>query len=366
MKERGKTSKIRALIIKVVGNFCNLRCRYCFYYLNDQQKFHVMNDSLVEKLVQEYSQYSPKHVHFIWHGGEPLLAGLSFFEKIVKIQERCKKKGQIIKNAIQTNATLIDEKWATFFKAYRFRVGVSLDGNKKNHDRFRMGIHGEGTFERVIRGIKILRAHGIEPGIIHVLTHSNLSHENEDFKFLTDDLRIRSWGINVFYDNNGYMSSENVNNEELVSYFKKLINLWLKEDNHRLKIRELDAFAAGVFRKEPNPCAFNGHCGDFLCLDYNGKVYPCDRFSSNSKFYLGDLSKQSMIDIVESDNLQKFRKFARRMPSACRQCQWWNACHNGCSAIRSNRSNLYYYCQARKKIFSYVERVLKIYTKGGD
>ena len=325
-----------------------------------------MNDKLVERLVQEYLQYSPKHVHFIWHGGEPLLAGLSFFEKIVKIQERYRKKDQIIKNSIQTNATLIDEKWASFFKTYHFGIGVSLDGGKESHNYFRKDAHGQGTFERVIKGIKVLRAHGIESGIIQVLTHSNLSHENEDFKFLTDDLRIRSWAINTFYDDNDCMSSENISNEESVDYFKKLLNLWLEYDNPRLKIRELDAFAAGVLKKESDPCAFNGRCGDFLCLDYNGKVYPCDRFSSNSKFYLGDLSKQSLINILKSDNLQKFRKFARTIPSTCQQCQWQNACHNGCSASRSNNSNLYYYCQARKKIFSYVKRVLKTYTKGGD
>ena len=82
-------------IIKVVSDFCNLRCRYCFYNTRDQLTRTVMSDELLEKFVVEYMELFSGHLFFIWHGGEPLLASLPFFERIVELQREHLKEGTI-------------------------------------------------------------------------------------------------------------------------------------------------------------------------------------------------------------------------------------------------------------------------------
>ena len=135
--------KVMVPIIKVVGDFCNLRCQYCFYNTKDQLTRRMMKDELLEKFLAQYMGLFTGRLIFIWHGGEPLLAGLPFFKKIVDIQAKNLRDGQIIQNTIQTNATLIDNAWAEFFRAHDFRVGVSLDGDKESHDHFRLSHGGE-------------------------------------------------------------------------------------------------------------------------------------------------------------------------------------------------------------------------------
>ncbi len=74
-------------IIKIVGDFCNLRCQYCFYNVRDQSTPHVMSDKMLEKFISEYMNLFNSYLFFIWHGGEPLLAGREFFERAVAFQE---------------------------------------------------------------------------------------------------------------------------------------------------------------------------------------------------------------------------------------------------------------------------------------
>lgn len=360
---------LRAVIIKITGNNCNLRCGYCFYHDKNQQEFSLIDEEILEKLIKEYICYSPKKVYFIWHGGEPLMAGHSFFNKIIEIENKYRGKQQIIKNAIQTNGTLLNERWAIFFKIHHFKVGVSLDGSEKTHDLFRRDMHGNGTFRKVIQGIKILRKNGIEPGIISVLTKPGLSHLAEDFEFLVRKFHVRSWGINVYHDDEKSFfpkTCEAIDNEDFMKCFEALTDLWLAYNNSKLRIREIDGFGAAIFNKAANLCSFNGSCSDFICVDADGSVYPCDRFTDDNDFVLGNLNNQSLQSILESEKFIRFRKLAKELPLMCQQCRWQNSCNNGCTAMR-DKNNHYYYCLSRQKLFEHLEKKIKrIYYNGGE
>jgi len=357
-----KKLPLLAAIVKITGNNCNLRCEYCFYHSSNQQAYTVINEKLLEKLIKEYIYCSPEKAYFIWHGGEPLIAGYSLFAKIIEIENKYRKPQQVIKNAVQTNGTLLNKNWATFFKNNNFKIGVSLDGSKRSHDLFRKDVSGNGTFDRVIQGIKLLRENGIEPGIISVLTKQGLDNLVEDFNFLVKELFIKSWGINVLYNKETQLFSsktcEAIDNEDFIKYFKILVDLWLARNDSRLKIREIDGFGATVFNKAANICSYNGSCGNFICVEVDGKVYPCDRFTSGNDFLLGDFNYQSIQSILESEKLLRFRKLAKELPSICRQCQWKNSCHNGCTAMRDSNNN-YYYCLGRQKLFDYLKKKME-------
>ncbi len=73
---------------------------------------------------------------FTWHGGEPLLRPLSFYEKVMKLEQKY-ARGKQIDNCIQTNGTLINDDWARFFHDHGWLVGVSIDGDETIHDKYR-------------------------------------------------------------------------------------------------------------------------------------------------------------------------------------------------------------------------------------
>ena len=365
--------KIMVPIIKVVGDFCNLRCRYCFYNTTDQLTRHVMSDELLEKFLAEYMELFPGNLFLIWHGGEPLLAGLRCFERILELEVKHLKEGQTIRNAIQTNATLVNDEWAAFFKTHNFKVGVSLDGGQESHDHFRKDQKGEGSFDRVMRGIEILRSHGIEPGIIQTLTHDNVPRIKEDFSFFANVLGVKRWGVNDFLDVdaiNQAMLNQSVTNEELTAFLKTYIDLWLAQDDGKIQIREIDNFMSGVLGKRASSCTFNGACTGYFCLEYNGKVYPCDRLSNRAEFLLGDLSSQSLLEILNGPARLKYAENVNSLHPDCAACEWQRACHNGCTANRiGGVRGKYYFCETRKAIFGYFKNKLDEYKrqrKGGE
>lgn len=346
-------------IIKVVGNFCNLRCSYCFYNTEDQLVPHLLSKKLLEKFLVQYLELFTGHLFLVWHGGEPLLAGLQYFDYIVNLEKKYLKKGQIIKNAIQTNATLIDDKWAAFFKAHNFKVGVSLDGGQESHDHYRKNHKGKGSFKRAMRGIKILRNYGIEPGIIQTLTHDTVPRAKEDFNFFANILNAKRWGENNFFDRNAIsqrIHNQSITNEEFTAFLKSYIDLWLIQNDGKLQIREIDNFMSGVLGKRASSCSFNGACTGYFCLEYDGKIYPCDRFSNSPDLLFGDLSSQSLLEILNSPARLKYAEKVNALHSDCLVCEWQKACHNGCTANRMDGIyGKYYFCETRKVVFSYLK-----------
>lgn len=317
-------------IIKVVGDFCNLRCEYCFYHAEDQITRHVMDEKLLEKFLSEYMKLFSGHLIFIWHGGEPLLAGLSFFKKIIDFQKTNIRPGQTIQNNIQTNATLINDEWAEFFKRNGFKVGVSLDGSQKSHNQFRKDCNGKGSFSRVVREIETLRRHGIDPGFIQTITRCNSSRAKEDFIFFTDILNAKGWGINAYLDIdriNDDMINQEITNEDFIKFLKIYIDLWLSKDNQCLRIREIDNFISGVINRRARNCVFNGSCANYFCLEYDGTVYACRRFESP----IGKVPDQNLFDLfIGSKILNCFRNLARY--EKCKNCPLLYQCR-GCGAV---------------------------------
>lgn len=342
-------------IVRPVGDWCNLRCKYC--YVGARKHRQTMETELLEKFIEEFLEF-PFNIHtFSWHGGEPLLTGLPFFGRVVELQKQFSRKGQRIRNSIQTNGTLINDEWASFFKAHGFKVGVSLDGNKKTHDYFRIDATGHGSFDRVLHGIKILRSHSIEPGILQTLTRETVSYIEENFRFFVRDLGIKSWGLNLCFGEGNLM----LNNEEATKAFKTYIELWLAENDESLQIREIDNFLAGILGKKAiNACAYNGLCFTTFCVECNGKVYPCNRFSGQQEFLCGDLTKQSLEEILGGALWLRYVERISALSLACRKCEWRDVCRNGCPVLRiGGVEGKYFYCETREKIFSYLKELVK-------
>ncbi|MCF7906980.1 radical SAM protein [Patescibacteria group bacterium] len=350
-------------IIKIVGDYCNLRCHYCFFHNNPQSMPRIMSDALLEKFLKEYMDAFNGKITFHWHGGEPLLAGVTFFQKIIDIQSEFLKKGQLIRNTVQTNGTLINDEWAEFFKTNDFGVGVSLDGFKESHNRFRKNSRGQGSFDRVIRGIKILQKHSIRSGIIQTFTHDNISNVKKDFNFLINKLGIKSVGLNPYLDlkkTNKLMPGQNVTNQDLINFFETYIDLWLTQNDQNLQIREIDNFICGVLKKKSRNCSFKGSCANFFCLEYDGRIYSsCERLSGNPNLLIGNLSRQPLLEILNnSKRLEIIEEMAFTHPD-CQICEWKDSCNNGCTYHRiGGIRGKYYFCEGRKVIFSYLKKIL--------
>ena len=152
---------------KPVCSCCNLSCAYCYYKGTSVSRAHgsslvEMNDSLLEEFIRQYIEaQTVTDVVFTWHGGEPLMLPVAFFEKVLKLQRRY-AQGHGIQNCLQTNGTLLTDEWCRFLVDNHFLVGISIDGLQHQHDTYRKNHTGRPSFNSVMRGLELLNRYGVE------------------------------------------------------------------------------------------------------------------------------------------------------------------------------------------------------------
>ena len=108
-----------------------MNCSYCYYLHADsgQDGSGRMSDEVLETYIRSYTEACEgSEIAFTWHGGEPTLAGISFFDKAIALQKKYLPAGKHVVNAIQTNGLLIDDDWCRFLKDNHFEIGLSIDG----------------------------------------------------------------------------------------------------------------------------------------------------------------------------------------------------------------------------------------------
>lgn len=171
------------VIAKPTGAACNLDCQYCFFLskelLYDSAR-QMMSEEVLESYIRQFLAASPDgEVTMLWQGGEPTLRGIDFFRTAVSLCERYRRKKQLVKHALQTNGTLIDDEWVAFLREHDVLVGVSIDGPQDCHDAYRLNRGGKGTHAMAVRGWRLLHDAGVRCNILCTVHHANETRGSE-------------------------------------------------------------------------------------------------------------------------------------------------------------------------------------------
>lgn len=353
---------------KTVSEACNLACDYCYYSTCGGMpgKINRIDSTILEKFIKEYMERSKGVATFAWQGGEPLLAGHDFFEEVVTLQATYAPKNTIISNSLQTNGTLLNDKWASFLKAYQFLVGVSLDGPKEIHDARRVDSRGQGSFDRVMKGIGYLRRHQVDFNILTVVHKGNVGkaaemmrfYESEGFDFVQFipcmDFRAQEINRPGVYD---------ITPEEYGRFLCEAFDYWYNDGEPRTSIRFFDDMLSVYVNREANLCVHRAACPQTIILEQNGDAFPCD-FFIHPDWKIGNVGTDSIDEILSHPLYDTFLKMKPTLPDPCKTCEWKSLCHGGCprnrkwSADRST-SEVDYFCSSYKQIYSYADERMK-------
>lgn len=367
------------VMLKPVGSKCNLNCDYC-YYLEKENLFpkknnQVMSEELLERFTKQYieSQTQPQ-VLFTWHGGEPLMRPLSFYKKAVALQKKY-AGGRQIDNSIQTNGTLLNDDWCRFFKENNFLVGISIDGPQLFHDEYRRDKMGRPSFVRVMRGIELLKKHGVEFNCMAVVNDYNLDYPLEFYRFFKEiDCRYIQFApiVERIRKTDSPLKLATANEEEKVElapftvsadkwgrFLCKLFDEWIKEDVGRFFIQIFDATLANWVGEQPGVCTMARTCGHAGAMEYNGDLYSCDHFVF-PEYRLGNIYDKPLASMIYSEKQLSFGndKFDT-LPRQCRECDMLFTCYGGCPkdrfiSDRYGNKGLNYLCSGYYKFFSHV------------
>jgi uncharacterized protein len=363
----GQVPRITSLLIKPASAVCNLDCEYCFYLDRDADPYKAlparrMTDDTLERLVDTYLFYSYPNSVFAFQGGEPTLAGLPFFEKLVALQQQYGRNGQMVSNSLQTNAVLLDKNWCDLFRSYRWLLGVSLDGPQEVNDRFRFNKEGRGTWKRVMESVDLLKKNSVEFNILCVLSQANVDKPKELYRF------YRSIGIDNLqfiplaeFDAAGKPMPFTITPELYGRFLCEVFELWWPE-RRKVRIRFFDNIAEAVAGQKPGNCTMHETCDSYVVVEYNGDIYPCDFFVESS-WKLGNITLDSWAEVARRTRRYSFASKKTLAHPECQMCEYQSICHGGCPKFRHGPQkrfdDLDYFCQAYKMIYGKSEEPLR-------
>jgi uncharacterized protein len=365
------------VMLKPCGPVCNLGCSYC-YYLSKERLYpdghFCMTDGLLETFTRQYieAQHVPE-VTFGWQGGEPTLVGLDFFRLAVELQQKVRRPGTVVRNAVQTNGTLLNDEWCRFFREHGFLVGLSLDGPRELHDAYRVDKRGQPTFDRVMAGLALLKKHGVEFNVLTTVHAANAGHPLDVYRFLRDEVGARfiQFIPIVQRDNEtGFQEGERVTERSVTGrqygdFLIAVFDEWVRRDVGRVFVQIFDVALATWMGQRPGLCVFEETCGTALVLEHNGDLYACDHFVE-PRCRLGNVLETPLVELVGSEQQRRFGLAKRDgLPRACRECAVRFVCHGGCPKNRVARTpdgepGLNYLCEGYRAFFAHVDRPMRM------
>lgn len=356
-------------MLKPRGPICDLDCAYCYYLAKEDlysgSSFR-MSDEILEAFTRQYMEATPvPEVVFGWQGGEPTLIGLEFFERAVELQERHARPGMKVLNTLQTNGTQLTDAWCRFLKTHEFLVGISIDGPRHLHDAYRVTKGGKPTFDSVMRGLALLRKHGVEYNVLTTLHAANADHPLEVYRFVRDETGARFVQfipiVERATDGQGSViaSERSVTARQYGDFLKAVFDEWVQRDVGRMYVQIFDVALAHWVGHPPGLCVFEPTCGDAMALEHNGDLYACDHFV-DPDYHLGNVAASPLVQLARSSDQVAFGAAKRdALPVYCRECEVRFACNGGCPKDRfietpAGEPGLNYLCEGYRSFFNHI------------
>lgn len=371
------------VMAKPVSSVCNLNCRYCYYLEksnlykdeNPQRRF-TMTDEMLEHYIKSYleAQTMPQAL-FTWHGGEPLMRPLKFYERVLELQRKY-GAGMMIDNSIQTNGTLLTDEWCRFFRDNGWLVGVSIDGPQEFHDEYRRTRLGGPSFQKVMHGINLLNKHGVEWNAMAVVNDFNADYPLDFYHFFKD-IQCRYIQFTPIVEriiahrdgrhlaspmNNGdgvRLADFSVDPDQWGEFLCTIFDEWVRTDVGTYFIQLFDATLANWVGHEPGVCTMGRSCGHAAVMEYNGDIYSCDHFVF-PEYKLGNIRERSIVEMISSERQAAFGRAKRdSLPGQCRRCRFTDICNGECPKNRfavtaDGEPGLNYLCRGYHRFFTHV------------
>ena len=383
------------IMAKPIGPKCNLNCEYCFYLekeaLFDEGEKFRMSDAVLSSYITKYiaSQPTPE-VEFVWQGGDPTLLGLDLFKRVVELQAPFVHQKKITNN-LQTNGTLLNDEWCKFLKKHHFMVGISLDGPEEIHDRYRRDCSGQATFDKVMRGLKLLQKHNVDYNVMACVARETAYKPLEVYHFFKEKgaefiqffpiiermagsheekcgLRLAAPASLDQDEANVQVTEWSVEPDGYGDFLIAIYDEWVRNDVGKTFIMNFE-WAMNSWIGNPSPvCTFARQCGKSVIVEHNGDMYACDH-SVYPQYKLGNILEDNPMEMIDKSIAKGFGVSKETaLPRQCLECKVLNACRGGCPKHRFAKTyydepGLHYLCEGYRKFFLHIRKYLHAMTQ---
>lgn len=391
---RGKPVRRMHVMVKPTGALCNLDCTYCYYlskqHLLGKPESWQISDEVLETFIRQYFEaQNCKEVVFSWQGGEPTLLGIDFFRKVVALEKKYCPPHVRCENDLQTNGTLLDDKWCEFLQQENFLVGLSIDGPRQLHDRYRTDKAGHGSFDRVYRAARLLKKHKVNFATLTCVNRTTARHPMKVYRFLRDKIGSKRMQFIPIVEPVGFqhaaphrrdarqapalgsagarpggaesvVESWSVDPDDWGRFLCSVFEEWVQKDLGRVYVHYFDA-AVETWMGHVSPlCTQGPMCGKGLALERDGAVYACDHYVY-PEHRIGNIIENRLEEMAFGKGQERFGKDKEgTLPRYCRRCEYLFACFGECPKNRLIRTpdgeaGLNYLCSGWKKFYAHID-----------
>lgn len=363
-----------SLLVKPASGSCNMRCRYCFYADETENRsvpsMGLMSDTTMKNMVDKALAFADGDCSFAFQGGEPSLAGLSFYRALVDyIHHHPNPKHVRIHFSFQTNGYCIDEEWAEWFSENHVLVGISLDGPKEIHDRYRVDHAGKGTYQQVMAAIRLFDKYHVDYNILTVVHAGSARRGQQIYNFFKKhDFRYQQYiecldPIGEVPGGHEYSLTP----ERYEEFLKQVFDAWYLDMKAGRYVynRYFENLMMIIAGQGAESCNLRGFCGAQWVIEADGSVYPCD-FYALDEWYLGNINDDSFESMEENREKLGFIQWSKQIPEDCRACRYFLLCRNGCrrnrEPVTADSTGKNYFCSSYKNFLEYAyPRLAEIY-----
>lgn len=327
---------VSTILVKPVGDRCNLSCTHCFYHPELGVPRAVMSEATLTAMTRSFLAEGDSPTIFAWQGGEPSLAGIQFYRRALALQEQYAQPNQAVVNAFQTNGLLIDEEWAEFLAERRVLVGLSIDGPPECHDPLRRTAAGGGSHAAAVSAWRALRQAGCAVNLLCVVHAANKDRPEQVYAHLTRDLGADYLQFIpcVEWTPEGRVEPYSLRRGEYGRFLTALFDLWAAETERSLSVKLFDDLVLRLAGKPMRDCMHRDSCDSHLVVEADGSVYPCDFFVT-PHHRLGDINESTPGELRATPQARAFREQKSiQQPARCARCSHLDLCQGGCGKFR--------------------------------
>jgi len=364
---------LQTFIFKVASR-CNLNCTYCYVYNKGDLSYldqpRVMPQSVVDAAIDGIRVYCSEHgipqVEIIFHGGEPLLAGKSFFRRFVSkaTKELLPRIRPIF--SMQTNGTLLDQEWLDLLRDLNIGFGISLDGPEEINDANRVDRRGRGSYFRVRRTIDLILSDSRNGRLFGgLLTVVNLDADPIEVYDLYRHIGIRSVDFLLpdgHYDNPPPRLTPGGVDTPYADWLIRLFDRWFADDDPSFRIQIFESIIGLVFGGTKASDDLGGGSNGIIVIESDGTIEPVDvlkicgdRFTKTSF----NVMTSDIKDVHESELVRIYQAGRRALCKKCQECPIEAVCGGGYLPHRYSAINGFdnpsVYCQDLMKLIAHVQ-----------
>lgn len=328
-----KTSGVIKALCLHIAHTCNLNCSYCFA---SQGKYHgdralmslEVGKRAIDFLVENSGSRHNLEVDFF--GGEPLMNFQVVKDIVAYARSIEKEHNKNFRFTLTTNGVLVDDDVIDFANRECSNVVLSLDGRKEIHDKYRVDLAGNGSFDKIVPKFqKFVKMRGGKNYYIR----GTFTHANPDF--LKDIKTMLDLGFTELSmepvvsspDDNTSLTEDD--KPIILKQYEELASLMLQRNREGKPF----TFYHYMIDLEGGPCIYKriSGCGsgtEYMAVTPWGDLYPCHQFVGDDKYKLGDIYK----GVSNKDIQNEFASCNVYARSECRDCWARLYCSGGCAA----------------------------------